>query len=505
MMIMTMSGEHEMETKHESYYLSADEALSFVAKSININIDINKNEIDSLFKQYDRNNLNDTIKMKNFFLSLGLVLQEVHFHSSEDLLNEALPIILLTAEMHWMVCVGGGNKLKLITAEGHFCEVEMSAESLALLSAFRLQPLQKVVDGIRVANILKQALSANKIFYTKYFFSSFFMALFALTIPIFSNLYYDKLVPSASTSSLFGIVFIAALFIIFEFILRSSKDIYQSITSIKDDVDIDISFLEAVIYNKKKNGRSMSSAFVLWNEFQKIKPALLNTIFQRLADIPLFFIFIVVIYVNLGWVVVIPIFMFFFSLAMALINYHYTYSLMNKQKEGQKNRNVFMTEIFYSIKMIHTLNNKNLLLDWVNSSNEQSYLNLKIRKFTLFYQSLLASLSSVSHISIMVIAFFMVINGSVTTGAIVSSVIVSGRISGIISNFSATVVSLLSAEKTAKDLIAFFEDEKKESQPTLQSIASCTGHIALMGVSYQYNPQSPVVISNLWLMRYKLI
>lgn len=487
-----------MGKKPESYYLSAEDALSLVAKSINIKIDVDKNELERLFKQYDRNNINDTVKLKNFFLSLGLVLQEVHFNGSEDLLNESMPIILLTPDMEWMACIGGGKKFKLIEAGGQICEVSLSAERLALISAFRLQPLQKVVDGIRVINILRQALSTNKIFYSKYFFSSFFMALFALTIPVFSNLYYDKLVPSASTASLFGIVFIAALFIIFEFILRSSKDIYQSIISRKDDVDIDVSFLEAVIYNKKKDGRSMSSAFVLWHEFQKVKQVLLDTVFQRLADIPLLIIFILVIYLNVGWVVFIPIFMFLFSILIAFIHHHYTYSLIEKQKKVQKNRNVFMTEVFYSIKMIHTLNNKNLLLDWVNSSNQQSYLNLKIRKFTLFYQSMLASISSVSHISIMVIAFFMVINGSVTTGAIVSSVIVSGRISGIISHFSSMVVSLLSAEKTAKDLIAFFENDKK-NKPTLQSISHCSGQISLMGVSYQYHPQSPAVISNLSL------
>ncbi|QPN37592.1 hypothetical protein I5080_22675 [Salmonella enterica] len=78
------------------------------------------------------------------------------------------------------------------------------------------------------------------------------MAVFALTIPVFSNLFYDKLVPSASVSSLFGVAIIVAVFIVFEFILRTSKDIYQSITARQDDVDIDIAFLEAVLYSKKE-------------------------------------------------------------------------------------------------------------------------------------------------------------------------------------------------------------------------------------------------------------
>ncbi|MEA7543785.1 hypothetical protein ONO12_25810, partial [Salmonella enterica subsp. enterica serovar Montevideo] len=37
------------------------------------------------------------------------------------------------------------------------------------------------------------------------------MAIFALTIPVFSNLFYDKLVPSASVSSLFGVAIIVAV------------------------------------------------------------------------------------------------------------------------------------------------------------------------------------------------------------------------------------------------------------------------------------------------------
>ncbi len=60
----------------------------------------------------------------------------------------------------------------------------------------------------------------------------------------------------------------------------------------------------------------------------------------------------------------------------------------------------------------------------------------------------------------------MVIKGDVTTGAIVSSVIVSGRISGIISNFSSTLISILSAEKTGKDLLSFFFDEDQAEKNT---------------------------------------
>lgn len=61
----------------------------------------------------------------------------------------------------------------------------------------------------------------NKIFILNTFFISFY-GNFALTIPVFSNLFYDKLVPSASVSSLFGVAIIVAVFIVLSlsFVLR---------------------------------------------------------------------------------------------------------------------------------------------------------------------------------------------------------------------------------------------------------------------------------------------
>lgn len=90
----------------------------------------------------------------------------------------------------------------------------------------------------------------------------------------------------------------------------------------------------------------MSSAFVLWNEFQKIKPVLLNSIFQRIADIPIFIIFLIVIYVNLGLVVIVPVTMFIVSIIISLVNHHYTNELMNKQKRRTEEQEYFYLRSF---------------------------------------------------------------------------------------------------------------------------------------------------------------
>ncbi|NBD83342.1 peptidase domain-containing ABC transporter, partial [Citrobacter werkmanii] len=180
-----------------------------------------------------------------------------------------------------------------------------------------------MTESIKISSILKSGLQNNKVFYSKYFFTSLFMALFALTIPVFSNIYYDKLVPGSSTASLFGVVGIVLVFIVFEFLLRSSKDIYQSIVSRQEDVNIDVSFVEALIYNTTKSS-SMSSVFVLWTEFQKIKPVLLNSVFQRVSDIPVFIIFCVIIYINLGALVLVPVMMMMVSLLLAWGYFKYT-------------------------------------------------------------------------------------------------------------------------------------------------------------------------------------
>lgn len=488
-----------MNNHFSNYDLTLNGALMYIARCHGSNIEINEEQAAIDFPAFDNGNIEQDTQIKNLFLSLGLSVSSVFFSRADDLLNENMPLLMLTPAMQWLICVGCiDGQLQLVNAQGETGLVTVSPATLKGLAAFTLQPLDNVVDSIQLGQILKKGLTENKLFYSKYFFSSLFMALFALTIPVFSNLYYDKLVPSASYASLFGVAGIVLVFIIFEFLLRSSKDIYQSIVSRREDINIDVSFLEALFYNSKKGG-SMSSAFILWNEFQKIKPVLLNSLFQRAADIPIFLIFVVVIYINLGALVMIPLVILALSLLLAYMNYKYTNKLMERVKDNQSNRNVFITEVLYSIRMIHTMNNRSLMTSWVNSSNEQSFLILQIRKVNVFYQSALAALSNLNQILLMLFAFFMVIRGEITTGAIISSVIVSGRMSGIISGLSSTLLSVFSSRKSINDLMKIFTPDDGSEHVVLQSVSHVEGDISLKGVSYQYDPQTPVVLDNLTL------
>ncbi len=127
-----------MDKKLEPYYLSAETALSIVSKKFNIKIDIKEDDINLRFKKYDRNNTDDSIQMKNFFLSLGLSLQDILFNNGEDLLNEPMPILLLTPEMKWMVCVSGGQKIKSGKGRGGHGVADIEEKNLKKRYAFSL-------------------------------------------------------------------------------------------------------------------------------------------------------------------------------------------------------------------------------------------------------------------------------------------------------------------------------------------------------------------------------
>lgn len=479
------------------YDLGLAGVVRHIAKNHDSRIEIDEDRIPITLAAYDKNDPEHAMQINNYFLSLGLMISEVKLTRAEDLLNEPMPLIILSAEMEWMLCVGcQEDGFRLIKNSDDLGIVQFTPEQIKAISVFQVQPLTGVTDSIRIGAIIKAGLRNNNIFYSKYFLCSLFMAAFALTIPVFSNLYYDKLIPSSSSASLFGVAAIVLIFITFEFLLRSSKDICQSIVSRQEDVNIDVSFVESLIYNTTKSS-SMSSVFILWTEFQKVKPLLLNSIFQRMSDIPIFLIFCVIIYVNLGALVLVPIFMMSFALFLAWAHYKYTDALMDKLKEGQSNRNVFITELLYSLKTIHTLNNKTLMLDWVNSSSNQSWISLKIRKAGVFYQSALAAITNLNQLMLMVFAFFLVIKGEITTGAIISSVIVSGRMSGIITGFSSTLSSIYSSNKTINDLMKMFLPMDDKEQKLRQSVANVQGEISLRGVSYQYDPEMPKVLDNI--------
>ncbi len=67
------------------------------------------------------------------------------------------------------------------------------------------------------------------------------MAIFALTIPVFSNLFpMISLFQVLRFHLYFGVAIIVAVFIVFEFILRTEKIFISLVTARQDDVDIDI-------------------------------------------------------------------------------------------------------------------------------------------------------------------------------------------------------------------------------------------------------------------------
>ncbi len=93
-------------------------------------------------------------------------------------------------------------------------------------------------------------------------------------------------------------------------------------------------------------------------------PVLLNSIFQRIADIPIFIIFLIVIckfrsgcYCTCYHV--------YRPIIISIVNHHYNNNeLMNKFKKEDRRTGIFSSQklLLLSIKMIHTLNNQGLLL-----------------------------------------------------------------------------------------------------------------------------------------------
>ncbi|MDI5303980.1 hypothetical protein MJN76_33830, partial [Salmonella enterica subsp. enterica serovar Anatum] len=82
--------------------------------------------------------------------------------------------------------------------------------------------------------------------------------------------------------------------------LLGKGDIDAAYEEINKSIELEMSWFNYVLLGKVY-------------EMKGENPVLLNSIFQRIADIPIFIIFLIVIYVNLGLVVIVPVTMFIVS------------------------------------------------------------------------------------------------------------------------------------------------------------------------------------------------
>lgn len=328
--------------------------------------------------------------------------------------------------------------------------------------------------------------------YIDIMFASLMANILALAMIIFSMQVYDRVVPSQSIPTLWvlaGGVLIAA---IFEFVLRVARVYLSDIIGKRADLRIsDRVFGHALRIKNSERSKSTGTFISQIRELEGVRDLVTSTTMGAIADLPFFFLFLIIFAIiggNLFWVMllVVPL--------MILPGILVQKKLAELAQEGMREssiRNAILVEAVQGIEDIKLLRAESRFQNQWNHMNEVSAdISMQQRKIVGVLTAWTQKIQGLTYAAVVLVGCFAVMEGEMTTGALVACSILSSRMLAPISQITGILGRLQQAKVAKKSLDELMQ--KPVDQPDQAHLVHkevLNGDYELKNVMFQYTEE----------------
>ncbi|MFA3129880.1 type I secretion system permease/ATPase [Acinetobacter pittii] len=320
----------------------------------------------------------------------------------------------------------------------------------------------------------------------------------ALATIVFSMNVYDRVIPAQSVPTLWvlaGGVLIAA---VFEFCLRVARIFLSDIIGKRADLSIsDVVFGHALRIKNKERSKSTGTFISQIRELEGVRELVTSTTISAIADLPFFFLFLVIFWLiggNLFWVMVLVVPL------MILPGLLIQKPLAKLAAEGMREsaiRNAMLVEAVQGIEDIKLLRAESRFQNQWNHMNEVSAdISMRQRKLVGVMTAWTQKVQGLTFAIVVLVGCFAVMDGEMTTGALVACSILSSRMLAPIAQISG-VLGRLQQAKVAKNSLDELMKKPVDQPPHSHLIhrPALFGHYELNQVEFKYsqNDAKPIL------------
>lgn len=322
----------------------------------------------------------------------------------------------------------------------------------------------------------------------------------ALATIIFSMQVYDRVVPSQSIPTLWvlaGGVLIAA---ILEFILRISRVHLSDLLGKRSDLKIsDYVFGHALHIKNSARSKSTGTFISQIRELENVRELITSTTIGAVADLPFFLLFLCIFWIiggNLFWVIllIVPL-----MIIPAIIAQKKLAILSQQGMRESAIRNAILVEAVQGIEEIKLLRAEQRFQNqWHHMNQVSADVGMQQRKITGWLNAWTAKLQGLTYAIIVLVGCFAVIDGSMTTGALVACSILSSRMLAPISQITAVLgrwQQVKVAKKGLDDLMQKPVDHPERSSMIQKN--NIRGDYQFSNVIFKYNEDDNQAILNI--------
>lgn len=344
--------------------------------------------------------------------------------------------------------------------------------------------------------------------YKKYYYqvivASFVINLLALISSLYVMNVYDRVIPNQAYETLWVLTIGVVLAIGFEFLAKMLRSYLLDIAGKKADIVISAMLFHRVmgIRLDKRPASSGSYANNL-RDFESIREFMTSASLLALVDLPFILLFIGVISMIGGYLALVPLTIIpIVVIAGLLIQKPLAKGINASMKETSQRQGLAVE----SIEGIETLKLNNAVnwaqQRWEMLTEKTAFSSIAVRNLTNFMVNFSAAMQQLNTVGLVCLGTYLIhandVNSRITMGALIASVILSGRalaplgqIAGLATRFQSARMALAGVRNIFSRPIER-EDHKKYISPT-----AVHGALQLANVTYQYSKDGQPALNNI--------
>ncbi len=344
------------------------------------------------------------------------------------------------------------------------------------------------------------AFTASRRIYGEAIAATVAINVLALAMPLFTMNVYDRVLPNSAIDTLWALAIGVLLATIFDFGLKTLRSMHIDAASRRADV-----LLANLIYGRLLGARLPEkpiSAGVRANtlrEFETLREFFNSATLTAFGDLPFIALFLIAIWAVGGPLVLIALVAIPIVIGAGWLTQRALAKLMQAQFKETAQKNAVVVETLVSLEAIKAAGAESwAAAKWEGAVAEHVRTGLEIRHLSNLGLNIVQSSQSVIQVVMIIVGFYMVADGQITTGALIASTMLAGRVLGPIGQI-AMLVAKLHQTRIAFDQLSQLIAAPQERPVGMKFLAKSKfeGALSFEGVSFAYDKDAPPALKDM--------
>jgi ATP-binding cassette subfamily C protein LapB len=359
---------------------------------------------------------------------------------------------------------------------------------------FRYDERSADVLGPKEGHWFWSTIWQSKKIYRDVLIASILINLFAIAVPLFSRLVYDKVVPNLAYETLWVLTSGILLIFLFDVALKLLRSYFIDVAGKKSDILISSKLYAKVLGIRLESRPASTGAFARHlQEFESIREFFTSATISTLIDLPFSLLFLIIIWLLAGKIVIIPI------IGVILVAV-YSYFIQDKLRvaidEGSRLASQKYANLIESIHGLETVKlfgaQSQFQFRWEEAVSHMANWSLKSRRITDGVQNAAGFVQQTCTIGIVIMGVYMIGDGELTLGGLIAATMLGGRAIAPMIQISllSTRYNQAKSSLTIIEQIMSMPDEQEEGKRYIHR-PIINGKIELDRITFHY-PNSTV-------------